>query len=776
MANPNQLSPGVNFTEIDLSLVAREPASTIVGIAGEYPWGPGNTPILVDTERTFNETFGVPSVNVSNDVTQDYYHAINILRYGDSLLVVRAIGSTDYNAHSGYTALSQNIANADEFDALVGTTADPSTVISNHLFLAKYPGSIGNSLKIVVIDGLTATSNDLLINDYKASLVLDGAVVTGCTAGVVNVTFLNSGGDAFQSNYRFYFVSGPSGSTYQNTIVPATVQNKAALENAVLTNGLVYKLSDADSNPVLSDPLWLVETVPNLAKLPTTTPSAAPTIFFHINAAGDFAYSRMGASGGFILPVSGASVSGITTEGFFLFVNTNSPEYAYVNNSTFDDLDISIPSVSVSTGSPFNSPVAESRAFTKSPGTSPWVAAQGGTNDEVSVAIIDEDGEFTGVKGYVLEVFELLSKANDAKDTAGNNNYWKTVINTRSNYVWAFANLPGSGSMTGPSTTTFGTIQWIPFGASSVFTTSDQLVYSLTGGTQNFLTNDIDLYDNGYISFADIEIDVNLIIDHRADPTLTNALIDLAEARRDVVVCSAVQPTSQSQTVPAATQTMVSARNSIKASSYCALAGGLKFISDPRHSYQATMNHASDLAGLIVSSTEGGEPWFSPAGFNRGQIRNVSGLAYNPTKTYRDELYKNGINPIASFPGQGIVLFGDKTLLVKPSSLDRINVRRLFIILEEALAGVAKYVIGEFNDEFTRSTFRNLVNQFMRSIQSRRGVVDFRVVCDETNNTAQVIDSNQFVADIYVKPTRSINYIQLNFIATRSGVNFTLTE
>jgi len=188
------------------------------------------------------------------------------------------------------------------------------------------------------------------------------------------------------------------------------------------------------------------------------------------------------------------------------------------------------------------------------------------------------------------------------------------------------------------------------------------------------------------------------------------------------------------------------------------------------------MNHASDLAGLIAAAAETGEPWFSPAGFNRGQIRNVISLPYNPPKTYRDDLYKNGINPVASFQGSGIVLFGDKTALAKPSALDRINVRRLFIIIERALTEAARNLIGEFNDEFTRSSFRNLVNQFMRSIQARRGVVDFRVVCDETNNTAQVIDNNQFVADIFIKPSKSINFIQLNFVATKTGAAFSIIE
>ncbi len=213
-------------------------------------------------------------------------------------------------------------------------------------------------------------------------------------------------------------------------------------------------------------------------------------------------------------------------------------------------------------------------------------------------------------------------------------------------------------------------------------------------------------------------------------------------------------------------------RNSLPSSSYAVLDSGYKYIYDKYNDIYRYVPLNGDTAGLMVRTDNERDPWFSPAGFNRGQVKNVIKLATNPTKGQRDQLYKSGINPVVTFPGQGTVLFGDKTLLAKPSAFDRVNVRRLFIVLEKAIATAAKFTLFEFNDEFTRAQFRNLVEPFLRDVQGRRGIYDFRVVCDESNNTPEVIDRNEFVGDIYVKPARSINFIQLNFVAVRTGVEF----
>jgi phage tail sheath protein FI len=217
---------------------------------------------------------------------------------------------------------------------------------------------------------------------------------------------------------------------------------------------------------------------------------------------------------------------------------------------------------------------------------------------------------------------------------------------------------------------------------------------------------------------------------------------------------------------------VIAFRNLLPSSSYATMDSGYKYQYDKYNDVNRYVAMNGDTAGLMARTDDERDPWYSPAGFNRGQIKNVLRLSYNPPKAQRDQLYKSGINPVNTFPGQGTILFGDKTLLAKPSAFDRINVRRLFIVLEKAISIAAKFTLFEFNDEFTRAQFRNLVEPFLRDVQGRRGIYDFRVVCDETNNTGEVIDGNRFVGDIYIKPARAINFIQLNFVAVRTGVEF----
>jgi len=254
---------------------------------------------------------------------------------------------------------------------------------------------------------------------------------------------------------------------------------------------------------------------------------------------------------------------------------------------------------------------------------------------------------------------------------------------------------------------------------------------------------------------------------------LANYLIDnIAEVRKDCVVFASPEKADVVNNAGSESDAVITFRNSMRSTSYAVLDSGYKYQYDKYNDVYRYIPLNGDVAGLCVRTDDQRDPWFSPAGFNRGQIKNLVKLAYNPAKAYRDQLYKSGINPVVTFPGQGTILFGDKTLLSKPSAFDRINVRRLFIVLEKAIATAAKFTLFEFNDDFTRAQFRNLVEPFLRDVQGRRGIYDFKVVCDTTNNTAEVIDRNEFVGDIYIKPAKSINYIQLNFVAVRTGVEF----
>jgi phage tail sheath protein FI len=274
------------------------------------------------------------------------------------------------------------------------------------------------------------------------------------------------------------------------------------------------------------------------------------------------------------------------------------------------------------------------------------------------------------------------------------------------------------------------------------------------------------------------EVDVSLILQGKAvgsanNAQLANYIIDnICESRKDCVAFISPAKTNVVSNAGNESTSMVGFRNASRSTSYAVLDSGYKYQYDKYNDVYRYIPLNGDTAGLCVRTDDTRDPWFSPAGFNRGQIKNIIKLAYNPDKANRDILYKANINPVVTFPGQGTVLYGDKTMLTKPSAFDRINVRRLFIVLEKAIATAAKYTLFEFNDEFTRAQFKNLVEPFLRDVQGRRGIYDFKVVCDSTNNTGEVIDRNEFVGDIYIKPAKSINFIQLNFVAVRTGVEF----
>ena len=388
--------------------------------------------------------------------------------------------------------------------------------------------------------------------------------------------------------------------------------------------------------------------------------------------------------------------------------------------------------------------------------------------DEVSVVVVDEDGLISGTPGQVLEIYQNLSRATDAKKDDGTTNYYKTAINDFSRWVWATNDRTGAASAT--------LVNLADSTAATPYTKS--FVRGADGATES--TASMAALGSAYDLFADAStVDISLILQGKAtgtnDVQLANYLIDnIAEVRKDCVVfvSPAYSDVVGINTENAQAQNIVDFRRLLRNTSYAFLDSGYKYQYDKYADVYRYIPLNGDIAGLTARSDSLRDPWFSPAGFTRGQIRNLVKLAFSPGKNERDLLYKNDVNPIVTFPGQGTVLYGDKTLLGRASAFDRINVRRLFITLEKAIATASNSTLFEFNDEFTRSQFVNLVEPYLRDVQGRRGIFDFRVVCDETNNTAEVIDSNRFVGDIYIKPAKSINFIQLNFVAVRSGVEF----
>ncbi len=690
---PFQVSPGVNVSEIDLTTVVPAVSTTEGAIAGLFRWGPVGARTLVDSEANLAARFGKPT----NHNAETFFTAANFLSYGNKLYVARAANTTANSSsntngtlHVVRNAVANVAAITDVNDFVAKNSDDYQTKLDNGTYaqdldakyIAKYPGALGNSLKISVCDSESA---------YKATYTLD-----------------NGGGD----------LSSTLGSMVV-TVGSSNVAVTVAVGNGVIANAVTYAGTLADSLTV-----------------------------------GDFIEVGNNTIGKQYMKVS--SVSAVTNTG-------TEATFTVVTEDVYG-LAVNFSSTATITRywEYFNSVDA-------APGISAYQTNFGNTSavDELHVVVADEGGGFTGVPGTVLEVFRNVSRATDAKTEDGATNYYRDVINDVSNYIW-FAN-----PRTGATSTTAA-------GLSSASTTTP-MTLSFQSGTDGLDENNASLSSilSAYDLFASAEdVDVSLILTGTArggtnGEQLPNYLIDnIAERRRDCVVFVTPQRADTVNNAGSEATDVVTFRNSLRSTSYAVLDSGYKYQYDKYNDIYRWVPLNGDTAGLCVRTDDTRDAWWSPAGFNRGQIKNIVKLAFNPGKADRDILYKSGINPVVTFPGQGTVLFGDKTLLAKPSAFDRINVRRLFIVLEKAIATATKFTLFEFNDDFTRAQFRNLVEPFLRDVQGRRGIYDFKVVCDTTNNTGEVIDRNEFIGDIYIKPAKSINFIQLNFVAVRTGVEF----
>jgi len=398
--------------------------------------------------------------------------------------------------------------------------------------------------------------------------------------------------------------------------------------------------------------------------------------------------------------------------------------------------------------------------FSSAPATSNYVSKQNGSNDEIHIVVTDEDGLFTGTSGTILEKYGFVSKASDAKDDSGNTNYYKNVIANQSKYIWWLSHVAGMTA-------------WGNTASNTAFTNlASSMNISLSGGSDGTVVtaNVVTAYD----SFSNPDsVDISLIVSGPANATLAESLITLASTtRKDTVVFLSPEKGDVVDNSGSEEADILSYRNSLSSSSYAVFDSGWKYQYDKYNDVYRWVPLNGDIAGLCARTDQQRDPWFSPGGLTRGVIKNSIKLAWNPSKANRDALYAKGVNPVVTFQGEGTILFGDKTMLSRPQVMDRINVRRLFIVLEKAVARAARSSMFEFNDQFTRAQFIALIEPFLRDVQGRRGITDFRVVCDETNNTSEVIDRNEFIGDIYIKPARSINFIQLNFVAVRTGVSF----
>ena len=629
-----QLSPGVNTTEKDLTSVVPAVATSVGALVGNFQWGPVEEITLVSSENNLVDNFFEPN----NDTATDFFTAASFLAYANSLKLVRVVDDTTAkNAVSSGTAVI--VKNDTHYDNNYGSGEG-----SVGMWAAKYPGALGNSLKVSFADS----------TDYDTDSVAS--------------TTITAGGTGYSSATVTFSAPGGTGVTATGT---ATLSGGAVTAITITNSGSGY--------------------------------SSAPTITIGGDGSGATATATLTASG-----------------------------WAYADN------------------------------FDAAPKTSLNVGVAGGSLDELHIIVIDEDGLFTGVANTVLERFPNVSKASDAKGIDGGSIYYKDIINNQSDYIrW----------MDHPA----GDSTWGTTGVGTTFTsahTSAESTVSLTGGVSD--NPDSADYQTGWALFQDSEtVDVNLLMTAGLGNSDIKWVQDnVAFGRKDCVSFSSPQKASVVNNSGSEVTSITTDKAANRASSYCVLDGNWKYMYDRYNDLYRWVPCNGDVAGLCAETDRTNDAWWSPAGFNRGLLRNAVKLAWDPTKAQRDELYKIGVNPIINSPGNGVVLFGDRTLLGQPSAFDRINVRRLFIVLEKAISTAAKFQLFEFNDAFTRAQFVSMVTPFLRTVQGRRGIFDFKVVCNESNNTGQVIDANEFVADIFIKPARAINFIQLNFIATRTGVSF----
>jgi len=421
------------------------------------------------------------------------------------------------------------------------------------------------------------------------------------------------------------------------------------------------------------------------------------------------------------------------------------------------------------------------RKFDYAPTTSPYVAqlnpsAAGNVNDEIHIMVVDATGAISGYANTVLEKYQSLSVLSDATAPDGSSNYYKNVIYSKSKYIH-WLGIPQTNTANWGNTTTAVLEQYVNTSVDPIGLDVSVNSIMLMGGTNGTIGNNADVSSAivnaiSYNLYDPEKIDVSLLMAGNSDANVIGEIVDAATNRKDCIAFFSPD-LANTQNTQGAASAIVNYVNTLDVfSSYAVCDSGWKYQYDKYNDIYRWVPLNGDIAGLCAYTDSVQAPWWSPAGLNRGSIKNVVKLAFNPNQTDRDTLYKAGINPVVSFPGQGTVLFGDKTLLNRPSAFDRINVRRLFIVLEKSISQAARSTLFEFNDEFTQSQFVALIDPFLRTVQAQRGIYSYKIVCDSTNNTPEVIDANKFVGDIYIQPARSINYIQLNFVATRTGVDF----
>lgn len=668
-------SPAISVQEFDATVTVPALATSAGAIAGVFLWGPVYEPTLIDSEDILVNTFGPPT----NWNGETWFTLSSFMSYGGSAWVVRCADTTTANATLTAYANTGAVTNA---TALIVKNHDAYTTMDGTFdtdvqFIAKWPGAMGNSLRISA-----CYNKDSFQSNLNLSSVGLGAQLS-----------MNVG-----SNVATFTVTGAN--TTDATAQTTTFASK-------LSVGDLLQLGNTDVGIQYAKITSIGTPTPGSGNTATLAVQTQDPLMIHTN----------------VLTTS-------TIARYWEFFST----------------------------------------FGVAPGQSTYQATSGNTaaQDELHLVIVDNLGKFSGVPGSVLESYQGLSRATDGTTADGQNNYIKDVLNKSSRYVWFTNDYADAVSNTAAQLVT------APAPA--------PLNLPFVGGADGLSEANVafGVIAKGYDMFQNKEnITVDLVMTGKAiggiDGTQSlNYLCDnISSVRRDCVVFGSPSLDDVVNTPGQELQNILNFRNNTRSTSFGVLDSGYKQMYDKYNDVYRWVPLNGDIAGLCAQTDQTNDPWWSPAGFNRGFIKNVVKLAYSPREAERDILYPNNIDPVVTFKGQGTVLYGDKTMLSKPSAFDRINVRRLFITLERAIAEFAKYSLFEFNDVFTQNAFKNAVNPYLRDVKGRRGITDYLVIADSTNNIAQVINSNQFVADIYVRPNYSINFIRLRFTSVPNGVEFT---
>lgn len=814
----NLVSPGVKIREVDLTIGRVESSTDQVGaIVGPFEMGPVNTPILITNEQELISTFGKP---ISSDGQYEYWlSASNYLSYGGILRVLRSDGSNLNNSNSAvsYASTTVKITSYEDYQ-------------NSHLndtqwrWAAKNPGSWANNLKVCVIDsfadqiitGIVTSATPVNTFSQAASSTGSIGITTTLITGISTTGIQTS--QVVRSDYSGILVT------------PTTVVGIASTSNGLGTITLSNTTLNADAISGITFKFGTVVTTLTGSAIQVGMAVTQSLVdVSYVNDGGTIS-SFNGYLRGVVTGVGNSSISVKITDrvdsnltGFILNgegpISTpidykkNSPLNSFATPTAyplFVKSSNGVDVVSFTAVAPyFNTGICSDwydqqtlglsnstvywNSVAEKPGTSQYGSERNCKNDEVHVVVVDDTGSVTGVPGNIIEKFVGLSKASDGRLIPSQDNYYKNIIADSSSYVFAGLQESGSGSsitLVSGSTTSYTvtTGVWGSSTQNTKFNVVGAKTYNLSGGTDYSGTNNIGGYqatlaniNSGYSIFGSTEYKIDFLINGPSGGSTmvesqakANSLIAIANQRKDCIAVISPHRSGVINVSNSTTQTdnVITFFEGLTSSSYAVFDSGYKYMFDRFNNKFEYVACNADIAGLMARTSVNNFPWFSPAGAARGALNNVVKLAYNPSQTQRDALYSKRVNPIISSQGAGFILFGDKTALGYASAFDRINVRRLFLTLQSQIEVAARAQLFEFNDLITRTNFINIVDPYLRDVQSKRGITNYVLVCDESNNTPDIIDANQFRADIFVQPARSINYIGLTFVATRTGISF----